>query len=587
MDCILKPTSSSCASPVRERRLRTLIHRCAIGDREAIAETVRRPIFVVYGRWAPFTGYVTAIMETSAAWNCCGRDPVARDKALDEVIDRFSQVPEGDQRQVDCRKQYAAILNAISHVPEAEDSLADDCAVARVIQRFVRGHCFLSLRGAKRRADGTRVRVAIRIGGRTHWVVFPREIPPRRRRQWVGEQRVPHNVTTLEVQQLIDRDFHQARVLSLAEALDAQDSDWLGSAVPLYAANQGLKSVGIKEAVANEKARSPEELPEALSMLSPQERYDLVYVAMEQRSEGRLCFASLPFTTGVSKSTLSRAVGRSRRGKPSALDRNLARVIAGNADFRAMAKEMGLLEAVERVRTASGALKPSSNRRWMSRLLAALRAGSPVNWEQALSELICALRDETQAGDCAAFLSAAIGFAQDIAGLRNDTIDPELAWDLVVAHCLSNDGSLPRLSPTSRLGPVVEIAQQITTESAAVEGEPPQPRLQLRRDGVAQREFELTDKPQILRVVAAAGHWCLSTSNGRVLWSEDVTPSQLQLSTAGDAGDSLELAASAAAKPVEAAAIKPDHGVRVVVLPGLQGGMLRIELPPYQGGLHA
>jgi hypothetical protein len=360
--------------------LTQLALRVKDGDRAALDEILKnRPLFHFGKKYKLLLSEFLYEVKQDFASRKMGGATEILDKAYDLVLDKFSNLPNGDssgqepvqeqvqddarQQGADCRYYYSAFLKDVDKIaktrpqpsPIGEEHLAGSC-----LQRFVVRHFHLSLKEARRNANPFVSRYLWEIKGSgklTLWM--PKSLYRQKRRMWLEENIENPNPQDpgerKRVQAIIDDRLIRPRFVPLegCERCCAIDK-----ALPMRASfDEKSKDIGL--VVAKEKALSFRRQRPAIRRLGPARVEALVLSCFENALTREKSDEQLARKFGLSKSTFSRFAGSSwhhgtngRQPKLPDLWANMAHVLATDPWFVKQVKtsrSRALIQAIAKV----------------------------------------------------------------------------------------------------------------------------------------------------------------------------------------------------------------------------------------------
>ena len=346
--------------------LRLVIAR---GDTKALREVHdHRRIIWHNGELVSIAEYIYRLSETKAAREWSGRDPVVLDLALDNTIDKFSNLPDsrapGSGRSCgsrgdgpDCRYYLRALVHRTQRISPKWYSMSrfeKDRAIARAFPSFAGRHFAWSCRDMYKRQHRLSTQFTIETENGKLTVYLPVEIPGAERAQWirdhVGEVDPSRPCERERVQEIIDRTVARRRIVSLS-VLEEEVGQFVAFEGRLpWSLEHGLSAKGLIETVALEKAANADRLRPALHTLPPARVLGLVETILTAMGNGRYHPARIAREFGLSKSCMTRFAGPNwldggNQALPD-LFRNTAWVLARSPVFLAAADEAGVLPGV-------------------------------------------------------------------------------------------------------------------------------------------------------------------------------------------------------------------------------------------------
>jgi len=346
---------------------RLIIHR---SDVKAVRELNDHRRFLWHsGERVTVAEYVYRIAETKAPWEWSGRNQVVLDLAVDDTIDKFSNLPDarnkGQGRSCrargngpDCRYYFRALLRRLKRIFSSRFELMSevekDLAIARVFPKFARWQLARSCREFRRRECRHVSRFTFETENGKLTVLLPVAIKGAQRRQWVEKHvgRIdPSRPCERErVQEAIDRAVARRRIVSLNALEESVGQLAVFESQLPWSLEHGVSAKGLVETVALEKGTNIQRLRPSLQTLCPADVRRLVQtILMDMASD---CYkpAGIGREFGLSKSCITRFAGPNwlEGGAEAVPDlfRNTAWVLARSPVFLAAADAAGVLPGV-------------------------------------------------------------------------------------------------------------------------------------------------------------------------------------------------------------------------------------------------
>jgi hypothetical protein len=306
--------------------------------------------------------FLDRLHQTSWAWQLCGQEPVALDRAYDMTLSKFLERPvtRGDDRRKgpDCRRYYRGFLQALSgwrrEHPTA-DPLEEEIAAAGILQRYLVHQFRKSCEEVRRAAKPARSRYTWRLPEGTIVVYIPVSLAGKRRRKWLEDNidhPDPHRPgERRRVQEVIDARLGTPhhRPLDGYELACATTSSLCGPAVS--PSDIVVTVEGLAKAVADEKSENLRLQRPAIQELGRAGLRRFILQAFRDLRDGCYQEKHLALQFKLSRPTVSRFAGsrwRMRPGlPPKDLWANVAQVLASNNDFVAVAKGMRIWPQVQ------------------------------------------------------------------------------------------------------------------------------------------------------------------------------------------------------------------------------------------------
>jgi hypothetical protein len=344
----------------------------SLSDRQALEEFHERKPLIDSSKGALRLVEFVAELRNRFLGSRRGRmDLLVVEKAYDLTIRKFSEFPDPagnptllKRKSLDCRYYFQAYILGVERLGRVSDvhPLEREQQEGRILQGLVTWHFNLSCREALRRARGTWRGMTLKLG----FLKFSLRVPVLYQRSevqaWLTDRLGPIEELTLadqtRIQDLIDRHFLSARILTYEDYLGAQVVH-----APVREALESEMTAGdLASEVVAQKVRTIDRQRPAIRALGVQRLRELIEQAFADLSEGQYDDGNLARRFGLSKATFSRFAGS--RWKLSAVDRlrpraipdlwrNTAKVLATNPMFIQAAKECGVwsevLEVLDRV----------------------------------------------------------------------------------------------------------------------------------------------------------------------------------------------------------------------------------------------
>jgi len=334
-------------------------------DRRALHEFHHnRPIFRAKG--GPpvlFATFVTTVLHSRAGGRAL--PAVLTDQAYDLTVDKFLLLPAENGREtagplkhapIDCRYYFGMLSRAVQawrNGHETATELAVETAAARIVQRHVVRHCWLSVLEAKRRRRTGRSRYCWQLAAGSITVWMPQWLSGRSRKAWL-EANIPSPDPTRpnekeRVQTLIDEHLGATRCRAFDERRHYPSTATNMEAQLEMAVEEEMVSRGLASFVADEKALRMTEQRPAIRRLGVEGLRALVYRAFDNLTSGCDNDGAVAQAFGLSKATFSRFAGQrwATNGQhPPDLWLNVARALACFAPFRDVARAAGVSKSV-------------------------------------------------------------------------------------------------------------------------------------------------------------------------------------------------------------------------------------------------
>lgn len=293
--------------------------------------------------------------------------------AYDLTMDKFFNSPrlhrdasKGDENasHTDCLNYYQACLKkmrqALAENPDL-DPYDREMLAARVLQKFVLGHFYLSLKEALRRGSPFSSRYTWRVNGGALDLYFPRWINGRKRREWLEENMEdvdPHCLGERErIQSLINERLEQGRFESIENEGTLKDC-W--QAVAAHKATPANGPTRLALEIAAEKAERIDRLRPSIRNLGAARLKSLILKIFDGLEEGCYQASSLAEDYQLDEASFSRFAGsrwkdkKRNECKVPDLWANLAGVVAGRLEFREIALAAGVWQRIEHIAAGGG-----------------------------------------------------------------------------------------------------------------------------------------------------------------------------------------------------------------------------------------
>jgi len=372
------PTNRLDAAAIRQRYQRMPLTQlvCDIfqnSDRLALRELhEHRQVFRLRsGQCVLMAEFLLDLKDRDLTFQWCSRDPVVVDQAYDLTLAKFHDLPSlspdggaaASSQGPDCRHYFRAFGEHMAEESEKRPptSLIDaEIRAADALQRLVTRHFYLSCLECSRRAAKLVRRYTWKVNGERLGLWLPVEMGGSHCRRWLQDN-VPDADPARpgerdRVQAIIDRRLGRRRILSL-DRLQERGAYGAAAAEPETWAEE-VSSVGLADAVAEEKAENIDEQRPSLRGLGEGRLKELIRTVFASLAEDRYHADRIAADFGLSKATFSRFAGcRWRRdGRDSTgatgirdLWRNTAHVLASHEDFVAVARDAGVWDRVRQV----------------------------------------------------------------------------------------------------------------------------------------------------------------------------------------------------------------------------------------------
>lgn len=334
-------------------------------NREALDEVHCRTLFRVGGRPPQrFIDFLGELRDSPAFHRLARFRPGILERAFDLTVDKFTLLPDPcvslKHSGPDCRLYFRAVVDrflADKATYARRGTVAEETAVAKLLQGQVTRHFGYSCLEARRESDEVRSRYAWYLKGSAIHLRFPMSVSGLDRRAWL-EANVPdpdpnRANESQRVQEIVDRLLGVPGVISLGlEAGEVADEHACNSDLQ-WVLEHEITAVGLAALVADEKCRNLVSLRPAIRALGEQRLRQLILHAFEGLEQGALRDGELAREFGVSKATLSRFLGNRRPSDSHAsigdLWRNTAQVLASTPAFVEAARDAGVWSSVESI----------------------------------------------------------------------------------------------------------------------------------------------------------------------------------------------------------------------------------------------
>lgn len=349
--------------------------RCIFGeaDREALRELHDNRTLFNSGadRRIVMAEYPMALKDRDVAFQWCGRDAMAVERAYDLTLAKFLNLPgagrngsHGDEDDgPDCRYYYRAFHGHVSESLQKQPPstiVETELRAAEILQGMVTRHFYLSCLECRRRTLKLVRRYCWRTNGRSLTVWMPIELVGSRCRTWL-ETNVPDVDPSRpgereRIQAVIDRLWSRRRILSL-NRLSKQEQAISPDSGPGRSFLEEISAHDLGGFVAEEKAENITDQRPTIRALGPSQLKKLIMTVFDSLAEDRFNAERIAMDYDLSKATFSRFAGSrwvdgddisGGRDIPD-LWRNTAHVLAGHEDFVTAARQAGVWDRVRRV----------------------------------------------------------------------------------------------------------------------------------------------------------------------------------------------------------------------------------------------
>lgn len=310
--------------------------------------------------------YLVCLKERDISRRWCGRNEVALENAYDLTLDKFSNLPikkAHTQRSLkihgpDCRYYYKAFCD---YAPEeigpktlSEDVIETEITAARILQKMVTRHFYLSCLESRRREQKLIRRYRWKINGQILCVWLPTEMPACRCRQWL-QANIPNvdpgRIGERErVQAIANRLLMMRRMISLYEVAGGADNIPAGADSLSSIIEEEIMVNGLTKTVANEKADHIDRQRPAIKELGKGRLKQMIHKIFANIVTGEYQAKDIAAEFGLSESTFSRFAGSEWKclcgdiltRKPPDLWKNTGHVLAHHSVLIAAAKNAGM-----------------------------------------------------------------------------------------------------------------------------------------------------------------------------------------------------------------------------------------------------
>jgi len=316
--------------------------------------------------------FLLELKDRDVAFQWCGRDVVAVDRAYDLTLAKFLNLPaaghngshDDEDAGPDCRYYYRAFhdhatessqKNPVSTVIETE------LRAAEILQGMVTRHFYLSCLECRRRTLKLVRRYCWRVDGHSLTVWLPIEMAGGRCRTWL-EANVPDVDPSRpgereRIQAVIDRLWSRRRILSLDRMSQQEQVVSADSSPGQSFVEEEISAHGLAGFVAEEKAETIADQRPTIRALGPSRLRKLIMTVFDSLAEERYNAERIAMDYDLSKATFSRFAGSRWASDNNAsggrdvpdLWRNTAHVLASHEDFVAIAQQAGVWDRVRRV----------------------------------------------------------------------------------------------------------------------------------------------------------------------------------------------------------------------------------------------
>jgi hypothetical protein len=312
--------------------------------------------------------YLTKLKHRNIARQWCGGDFMVLEKAYDHALAKFLNIPaesgnESDSAETggpDCRYYYEAFYNYAKNRLEAElptNVIEEELMVAKMLQRMVMRHFYLSCLECKRQGQDLIRRYGWKINGYVLCIWLPTEMPGRRCQTWLRDN-IPDVEPTRpgerdRVQAIVNQLLRKPRIVPLYE-MNGKIKNFPAKPNHLHSIiEEEISTKGLARVVANEKADNIERQRPAIRHLGVQRLKDMILGVFEGLACGGYEAVSFVGKFGLSKATFSRFAGCKWANNDNGtanfvpdLWRNTAHILASNSCFVQMAQESGVWKRV-------------------------------------------------------------------------------------------------------------------------------------------------------------------------------------------------------------------------------------------------
>ena len=329
----------------------------------------RRTVFRYRGgRPLLFAQFVDALRQSLLARQLAGWHDDVHERAYDLTIDKFTNLPpahaEGSALRwpgPDCRCYFRMCLGRMTRLLQANSDLNPlerERQAARILQRHVVRHYYLSCLEAKRGANPAVSRYAWKVNGGVIDLRLPASMPGAQRRKWlethVDNPDPARPGERQRVQAIADDHLPMPRLLRLDEADDAPArSRHTVDHARLWSFERDITVDGLAKVVAWEKAQNLHQQRPAIRSLGRTKLMQLIVQILGDLGDGNYEEKRLAQLFGLSLSTFSRFAGsrwrkRSDRAIPD-LWLNTAHTLASHRALVEAAKDAGVWRRVGQV----------------------------------------------------------------------------------------------------------------------------------------------------------------------------------------------------------------------------------------------
>ncbi|MFN3166999.1 MAG: hypothetical protein ACE37H_08040 [Phycisphaeraceae bacterium] len=327
----------------------TLIHRVCDGSRDAMEELVTQRLIMPHeGRRVTMLEWISSRVDHQGpGW--AGSD-LLLESARDQLMDRFTRMPEEPDGGTDCRNYYRGFLdNLPGELVEVNGlkSLHHHDELLRRFMGYLRRHWRLCLKEAWRREQ--KWIIAHDYDNGTEWIrlYVPACIPAAERDHWLKRNIGPINANNKAViqsridawldQELRDREQQLRSDVACAP---------FGAELSPYVLEHGWSHDGLAHTVAREKAATPGRLRRSIAALGAVRIQQLVTRIFHDVSAGCYHPSTVARDFDLHKSVLTRFAASNwhpcKDGPVPDLWLNTAQVLASQPRFRAALEEAGL-----------------------------------------------------------------------------------------------------------------------------------------------------------------------------------------------------------------------------------------------------
>jgi len=316
--------------------------------------------------------FLLELKSRDLAFQWCGRDSVAVDRAYDLTLAKFLNLPldgknglqgTGDDKP-DCRHYYKAFhdhVNTSLQEKPAATVIEIELRAAEVLQGMVTRHFYLSCLECRRRSMKLVRRYRWQVNGHSLTVWLPIEISGQRCRTWlesnVGNVDPTRPGERERIQSVVDRLWSRRRILSLDRLSQQEQAVSADADFRRFFTEEEISVQGLASFVAQEKADNSADQRPTIRALGSSRLRKLVTTVFESIAEERYHAERIAEDYDLSKATFSRFAGSRWASDDDTLGvsdipdlwRNTAHVLASHDDFVDVAKQAGVWERVRRV----------------------------------------------------------------------------------------------------------------------------------------------------------------------------------------------------------------------------------------------